>query len=252
MRTLAGWCVRHRRLVVLLWLLVLVTSIFTVEAVGTNYSNNFNFPHTQSFDAINLLEVGRPRPFGRHRTGRLRHLRRRPPDRPRRRPAHQHDGGQDQRAAQRDRRHQPLRRRREPRQHDQHQRRPDGRLPPGAVRQAAQQHLEERGQDLRRHGHAYVGRRPDGGRHRPAGRAGQQPVLRQHRARRAPGADRVAARVRFGLRRHPPDPLRAARVGHRRRRHRRARATSSACPRSHPSSCSSSGWVWASTTPCSS
>jgi putative drug exporter of the RND superfamily len=60
MRTLAGWCVRHRRLVVLLWLLVLVTSIFTVEAVGTNYSNNFNFPHTQSFDAINLLKSVAP------------------------------------------------------------------------------------------------------------------------------------------------------------------------------------------------
>ena len=27
MRTLAGWCVRHRRIVVLLWLLVLVVSV---------------------------------------------------------------------------------------------------------------------------------------------------------------------------------------------------------------------------------
>jgi RND superfamily putative drug exporter len=60
MRTLAGWCVRHRRIVVLLWLLVLVVSIFTVEAVGTDYSNNFNFPHTQSFDAINLLKSVAP------------------------------------------------------------------------------------------------------------------------------------------------------------------------------------------------
>ncbi len=60
MRTLAGWCVRHRRIVVLLWLLVLVVSIFSVEAVGTDYSNNFNFPHTQSFDAINLLKSVAP------------------------------------------------------------------------------------------------------------------------------------------------------------------------------------------------
>ena len=60
MRTLAGWCVRHRRIVVLLWLLVLVVSIFTVEAVGTDYSNNFSFPHTQSFDAINLLKSVAP------------------------------------------------------------------------------------------------------------------------------------------------------------------------------------------------
>ena len=31
MRTLAGWCVRHRRIVVLLWLAVLVAPIFTVQ-----------------------------------------------------------------------------------------------------------------------------------------------------------------------------------------------------------------------------
>lgn len=60
MRTLAGWCVRHRRMVVLLWIVVLVVSIFSVSAVGTDYSNNFSFPHTQSFDAINLLKSVAP------------------------------------------------------------------------------------------------------------------------------------------------------------------------------------------------
>jgi RND superfamily putative drug exporter len=60
MRTLAGWCVRHRRIVVVLWLLVLVASIGMVKAVGTNYTDNFNFPHTQSFDAINLLKSVAP------------------------------------------------------------------------------------------------------------------------------------------------------------------------------------------------
>ncbi len=60
MRTLAGWCVRHRRIVVLLWIAVLVVSIFSVEAAGTDYSNNFSFPHTQSFDAINLLKSVAP------------------------------------------------------------------------------------------------------------------------------------------------------------------------------------------------
>ncbi|MGD0747832.1 MAG: MMPL family transporter [Acidimicrobiales bacterium] len=64
MRTLAGWCVRHRRVVVLLWLLVLVTSIFTVQQVGTDYSNNFNFPHTESFEAINLLKSVAPAQSG--------------------------------------------------------------------------------------------------------------------------------------------------------------------------------------------
>ena len=60
MRTLAGWCVRHRRMVVGLWLVVLLVSVFAVKSIGTNYSNNFNFPSTQSFEAINLLKSVAP------------------------------------------------------------------------------------------------------------------------------------------------------------------------------------------------
>ena len=75
MRTLAGWCVRHRRIVVLLWIAVLVVSIFSVEAAGTDYSNNFSFPHTQSFDAINLLKSVAPSHSGDTGAGGLRHVR---------------------------------------------------------------------------------------------------------------------------------------------------------------------------------
>jgi RND superfamily putative drug exporter len=60
MRTLAGWCVRHRRIVLLLWALVLVTSIMLVSALHADYTNNFNFPHTESSDAINLLKSVAP------------------------------------------------------------------------------------------------------------------------------------------------------------------------------------------------
>ena len=60
MRTLARWCVHHRRLVLLLWATVLIGSILMVKSVGTDYSNNFSFPHTQSFDAINLLKSVAP------------------------------------------------------------------------------------------------------------------------------------------------------------------------------------------------
>ncbi len=60
MRTLAGWCVRHRRLVLLFWLLALLLSGFVAKSVGSDFSNNFNFPHTQSFDAINLLKSVAP------------------------------------------------------------------------------------------------------------------------------------------------------------------------------------------------
>ena len=55
MRTLAGWCVRHRRLVLLIWAIVLVVSLGLVKSVGSDYSNSFSFPHTQSSDAIALL-----------------------------------------------------------------------------------------------------------------------------------------------------------------------------------------------------
>ena len=64
MRTLAGWCVRHRRIVVLLWLLTLVVSSVLAKSVGTQFSNNFNFPHTQSFDAIHLLKSVAPAQSG--------------------------------------------------------------------------------------------------------------------------------------------------------------------------------------------
>ncbi len=60
MRTLAGWCVRHRRIVLLSWAAVLVTSIVLVSAFHADYSNNFNFPHTESSDAINLLKSVAP------------------------------------------------------------------------------------------------------------------------------------------------------------------------------------------------
>ena len=60
MRTLAGWCVRHRRVVVLLWLLVLAGSFLMKQQVGTQYSDNFNFPHTESADAISLLKSAAP------------------------------------------------------------------------------------------------------------------------------------------------------------------------------------------------
>ena len=60
MRTLAGWCFRHRRMVVLFWFAVLVGSLAVMSSVGTAYRNNFTFPHTESADAINLLKSVAP------------------------------------------------------------------------------------------------------------------------------------------------------------------------------------------------
>ena len=60
MRTLAAWCVRHRRLVVLFWFVALLGSIGLVTATGTGYSNSFSFPNTQSADAFTLLQSVTP------------------------------------------------------------------------------------------------------------------------------------------------------------------------------------------------
>ena len=75
MRTLAGWCVRHRRIVVLLWVAVLVVSIFAVKSAGTDYSNNFSFPHTAVLRRHQPVEIRRALTLGGHRTGGVRHLR---------------------------------------------------------------------------------------------------------------------------------------------------------------------------------
>ncbi|HVA05133.1 MAG TPA: MMPL family transporter [Acidimicrobiales bacterium] len=60
MRTLAGWCVRHRRLVMLLWLIVLIATFTLSRVVGSSYSDSFSFPNTQSADAIKLLQSVAP------------------------------------------------------------------------------------------------------------------------------------------------------------------------------------------------
>ena len=212
MRTLAGWCVRHRRIVVLLWLLVLVTSIFTVEAVGTDYSNNFNFPHTQSSDAINLLKSVAPAHsgdteevvFGTSGGTRLTDP----------------DVGQ-----------------RINTMVDKINALPNvtavtspydaaGNLVNTTNINADQtvgffqvpfdkqpnNLSSRRGQDVRPRRHQDVGRRADGRRHRATGRTRQQPVLQQHRSRRVAGVDRVAPHLRIVLRRLAADHLRAVRA----------------------------------------
>ncbi len=64
MRGMATWCVRHRRIVVLLWILVLVLATFLSRAIGTNYNNTFALPHTESTEAIQLLQQVSPAQSG--------------------------------------------------------------------------------------------------------------------------------------------------------------------------------------------
>src|SRR5436305_8135207 len=64
MRTLARWCFTHRRLVLLGWVVALIATTALHAALGTGYSDNFKLPHTESFDAVRLLQKNAPKASG--------------------------------------------------------------------------------------------------------------------------------------------------------------------------------------------
>ena len=64
MKSLATWCVRHRVVVVVVWLVALVGMTLLSQAVGTAYSNSFSLPHTESTQALDLLQAAAPRQAG--------------------------------------------------------------------------------------------------------------------------------------------------------------------------------------------
>jgi putative drug exporter of the RND superfamily len=64
LRRLASWCFRHRVITLLAWVVGLVALTAIHGAAGSAYSDNFELPHTQSFDAIRLLERNSPRASG--------------------------------------------------------------------------------------------------------------------------------------------------------------------------------------------
>jgi putative drug exporter of the RND superfamily len=64
MRSLARWCFRHRIIVLICWVAAVAGANAISGAVGTSYSDNFKLPHTQSFDAIRLLQRNVPKASG--------------------------------------------------------------------------------------------------------------------------------------------------------------------------------------------
>lgn len=60
MAAVARWCVRHRLLVVLLWLLALGSTATSAVVTGTSYSNDYEAPGTESGHAVELLQTGFP------------------------------------------------------------------------------------------------------------------------------------------------------------------------------------------------
>jgi RND superfamily putative drug exporter len=60
MKSLATWCVRHRVIVLLLWLAALVGMTLVSQSVGTAYTNSFTLPNTESTHALYLLQHSSP------------------------------------------------------------------------------------------------------------------------------------------------------------------------------------------------
>src|SRR5438270_13418825 len=64
MRRLARFCVTHRRLVLVAWLVGLVAVVALRSAAGTAYRDSFRLSGTQSFDAQALLRDSAPAAAG--------------------------------------------------------------------------------------------------------------------------------------------------------------------------------------------
>jgi len=64
MRSLARWCVNHRKVVLALWLVALVGFFGVQRATGTAFSSKFELPGTQSAEALNLLAKDFPAASG--------------------------------------------------------------------------------------------------------------------------------------------------------------------------------------------
>src|SRR5579871_4749287 len=64
MRALAGWCVRHRRVVLAVWVLALVGLSVLSQSVGSCYKASSTLNGTQSFQALSLLQKVAPNAAG--------------------------------------------------------------------------------------------------------------------------------------------------------------------------------------------
>jgi RND superfamily putative drug exporter len=64
MRSLASWCVRRRRLVVLFWIAAVIVVTLLARSEGSAFSNSFSLPKTESTEAIQLLQAVSPKVSG--------------------------------------------------------------------------------------------------------------------------------------------------------------------------------------------
>ncbi len=64
MSSLARWCYRRRWVVVAIWVVAVVLALGISRHVGSNYSNSFNLPGTETQKALDLLQQNFPRASG--------------------------------------------------------------------------------------------------------------------------------------------------------------------------------------------
>ena len=60
MRSIARWCVTHRRLALDAWLVALIGLAVLSKSAGSSYNDSFSLNGTQSFQALQLLEQKKP------------------------------------------------------------------------------------------------------------------------------------------------------------------------------------------------
>jgi RND superfamily putative drug exporter len=64
MRSLAKWCVAHRRVVLATWVAAVIVLGVLMGGAGTDYQNSFGLSGTQSYEAQQLLQRAAPRAAG--------------------------------------------------------------------------------------------------------------------------------------------------------------------------------------------
>src|SRR3984957_14528766 len=64
MRTLARWCCRHWLTTILGWVAIVVVLVGLHSAAGSAYTDKFTLPHTQSSEALKLLQRADPKKSG--------------------------------------------------------------------------------------------------------------------------------------------------------------------------------------------
>jgi len=60
MAGIARWCFRHRYIVIGIWIAALITGFGITKLAGTNYTDSFSLPNTDSTKALNLLKTVSP------------------------------------------------------------------------------------------------------------------------------------------------------------------------------------------------